>query len=365
MLIWDITNRCNLSCAHCFNSRYLNDGKAPDFNIEEVVEQIAKLKVPAVRLHGGEPLLFPKVVEVVRRLREKGMLVYLTTNATLLTEEMARALLENGLNKLSFSIENATPEINDRMRGEGTFVRAMRGIHNFFNVYRDWPTKIDLSIFVTMTKHNITCKEDIFQIFALAKELGIPELGFVFVVPSGRGIELRDELDSVTRVDIAEWVGEAAQQHPEISLMFPDKKILTDYLRRKYDIKITGTKTTCPAGDKVIYMNHELKFYPCNFVNNYNLAEETEPIFHFDDESCSIQNAEGVMNSPDFVKFRELKEDYLNQAPEMCKKCVYFKQYCFTICPFHFATLPMEDNKRLYVNDCIEVKRRLQRTVIK
>ena len=88
ILIWNLTNLCNLFCEHCYASAApTRDG---EFSIEQAMELIPELKEAGVGfaiLSGGEPLTWPGLFDVSTALREAGIVTYLSTNGLLVNEK--------------------------------------------------------------------------------------------------------------------------------------------------------------------------------------------------------------------------------------------------------------------------------------
>jgi MoaA/NifB/PqqE/SkfB family radical SAM enzyme len=103
-----ITRRCNLSCGYCFEYDKVSP-PVPLAILKERIDHLAKLRSIFVTLTGGESLLHPDAVELVRYVRERGMTPFLNTNGYLLTREIIEGLNEAGLYGLQLSIDNARP----------------------------------------------------------------------------------------------------------------------------------------------------------------------------------------------------------------------------------------------------------------
>ena len=103
-----ITKRCNLGCGYCFEY----DKVSPPVPLETLkarIDHLAELKTVFVTLTGGESLMHPDAVEIVRYVRERGMTPFLNTNAFLLTRATIEALNDAGLYAMQISIDNARP----------------------------------------------------------------------------------------------------------------------------------------------------------------------------------------------------------------------------------------------------------------
>ncbi|MBR3174898.1 MAG: radical SAM protein [Oscillospiraceae bacterium] len=88
---WTITERCNYNCLHCFHAAD-NERHREEFTREEAfrfLEEAQACGVPAIRLTGGEPTLYPYFREIVTEIRNCGMaLKTLITNGAQLDEEL-------------------------------------------------------------------------------------------------------------------------------------------------------------------------------------------------------------------------------------------------------------------------------------
>ncbi|MFN0245662.1 MAG: radical SAM protein [Kofleriaceae bacterium] len=103
-----ITRRCNLSCGYCFEYDKVSQ-PVPLAELKARIDHLAKLKSIFVTLTGGESLLHPDAVELVRYVNDKGMVPFLNTNGYLLTKKIIEDLNDAGLYGLQLSIDNAKP----------------------------------------------------------------------------------------------------------------------------------------------------------------------------------------------------------------------------------------------------------------
>jgi pyrroloquinoline quinone biosynthesis protein E len=117
---FSVTGRCDQACAGCFYSARpgstveARDVPFPLF--EKVVTEAGRISVFQMALGGGEPLLHPRIVEMVRLAREHGIVPNLTTNGNLLSRDLAFALKEAGLGQVQISLNGATDDANRKTR---------------------------------------------------------------------------------------------------------------------------------------------------------------------------------------------------------------------------------------------------------
>lgn len=103
-----VTRRCNLACGYCTEF----DATSPPVPLAALkarIDRLAELGTVFVTLTGGEPLLHPDLIEVIRHVRARGLTPAMNTNGYLLTRERIRALDAAGLYALQLSLDNLTP----------------------------------------------------------------------------------------------------------------------------------------------------------------------------------------------------------------------------------------------------------------
>lgn len=128
-----LTDRCNLRCVYCMPKEGLQwQPRADQLSVDEivrVVETAAQGGVRRVRLTGGEPLVHPHVVEIVRRIASIQNIegVSLTTNAMLL-ERLAHPLADAGLKRVNISLDSLDADKFKRITRGGDLTRVWKGI---------------------------------------------------------------------------------------------------------------------------------------------------------------------------------------------------------------------------------------------
>ncbi len=125
-----VTHRCQARCAHCF-ARVEAPDIGPELSTKEfraVMDQLKAFGALQVFFTGGEPMMREDIFDLVAHAHEIGLLTRLSTNGYLLTRACAIELKRAGLNQCGISIDDADPEVHDRLRGlPGSFERAIDG----------------------------------------------------------------------------------------------------------------------------------------------------------------------------------------------------------------------------------------------
>ena len=201
LVAWEITRRCNLSCAHCRASSQDTDYEG-EFTTEEcfgLIDSIAQVGRPILILTGGEPLMRPDVFDIGRYAVDRGFRVVLGTNGTLIDKKMAAALKEMPASRIGVSIDFPNAEMQDRFRGKsGAFDAALSGIKEA----RD--AGLEVQINSTVTKMNASLLDDLLN---LALDIGAVAFHPFMLVPTGRGKDLADvELSPREHERILNWV---------------------------------------------------------------------------------------------------------------------------------------------------------------
>ncbi|MDP6107067.1 MAG: 12,18-didecarboxysiroheme deacetylase [Candidatus Brocadiia bacterium] len=210
VVVWNCTRRCNLRCIHCY-AKSADRCYAGEMTTDQglaFLEDLAEFGAPVVLFSGGEPLLRPDLLLLVRRAVALGMRAVISTNGTLIDEAAAERLREIGLSYVGVSLDGMR-QINDRFRGsEGAFDNAMAGIDNCMRV------GLKVGLRFTISKHNVS---EVPDIFSLVRDKGLPRICFYHLVYAGRGAALMSaDLDhEATRRVVNLIIDRTARLHAE------------------------------------------------------------------------------------------------------------------------------------------------------
>ena len=186
VVVWNITRSCNLKCVHCY-AQAKDQSFDNELTTEEgknLIDNLSLFKVPVLLLSGGEPTIRKDLPELAAYAIEKGMRAVISTNGTLITQQMARVLKDIGLSYVGISLDGME-KIHDRFRGvKGAFRSALEGIKNC----QDAGIKVGLRF--TINKFNVS---EIENIFNLLEDMDIPRACFYHLVYAGRGSKLVEE----------------------------------------------------------------------------------------------------------------------------------------------------------------------------
>jgi MoaA/NifB/PqqE/SkfB family radical SAM enzyme len=126
----ELTRACNLRCAFCYKSSRTDTQQLSLDEWRRVLANLRTLGTLSVSFTGGEPLLYPEAIEVMREARRLGFMVSLLTNGTLVGAAEADALAALLPTTVEISIHGAQPTPHDSATGVGgSFDAAMKACH--------------------------------------------------------------------------------------------------------------------------------------------------------------------------------------------------------------------------------------------
>ena len=186
VVVWNMTQRCNLKCVHCYAKAIDPRGTDPisTDQAKVMIDDLAQFGAPVLLFSGGEPLVREDLVELANYATGQGMRAVISTNGTLITKKKAKELKEVGLSYVGISLDG-DEAVHDKFRGvKGSYKKALEGVANC------QAEGLKVGLRFTINKRNAT---EIPHLFNLIEELDIPRICFYHLVYSGRGSELINE----------------------------------------------------------------------------------------------------------------------------------------------------------------------------
>ncbi|MGV9823098.1 mycofactocin radical SAM maturase [Nocardia xishanensis] len=199
-LTWELTYACNLACEHCLSSSGRRDPRElSTAECKAVIDELRRMQVFYVNIGGGEPTVRSDFWELLDYSVDHNVGVKFSTNGVRLTPERARRLAATDYVDVQISIDGATAEVNDAVRGPGSFAMAYRAMENLAEAGFE-----NFKISVVMTRHNVG-QLDEFK--AIADRFGA-QLRITRLRPSGRGADVWNDLHPTTdqQLQIYDWL---------------------------------------------------------------------------------------------------------------------------------------------------------------
>lgn len=218
VVVWNMTQRCNLKCVHCY--AHAKDrtfaGELTTTQGKALIDDLAAFGSPVILFSGGEPTMHPDLPELAQYAVDRGMRAVISTNGTLITEELAHTLKEIGLPYVGISLDGLE-KIHDRFRAvKGSFQAALEGIRN------TQKAGIKVGLRFTVNRFNY---QDIPGVFDLLEEMEIPRVCFYHLVYSGRGSKLVN--DDLTHTQTREVVDLIIDRTQDLHERGKPKEVLT------------------------------------------------------------------------------------------------------------------------------------------
>ena len=198
IISWNVTGKCNLRCGHCYlparfayagpeekNAGADKDGELGTPEALRLIERIAAVNPETMLiLSGGEPLLRRDIYELASCARQKGMMVVVGTNGTLVDAAAARMMKGSGVSGISIGLDSATAEIHDAVRAmPGSWDAAV----NAASLCRQQGIQVQVN--TVITSRNLA---QVPELIEFAGSLGAKVFSPFFLVCTGRAEELTD-----------------------------------------------------------------------------------------------------------------------------------------------------------------------------
>jgi MoaA/NifB/PqqE/SkfB family radical SAM enzyme len=241
-----VTDRCNLDCAYC--TEYDNSRPHPSQDdLKKWIRKIRELGTMRIALVGGEPLVHPNIVEIVRYCRELGFATSLTTNGFLLTPKLVTELEDAGLQVMQISVDRMTPSPITK--------KSFKTILPKLDYFRN--SRISLHI------TGVICADTLPESRAVLEtglSRGIPtEVRLVHADPLNRF-----RVDRGPREELERFIDSMIERKRR------GEKIHTSEAILKYQrslLRGERVEWTCMAGYKLFFVSAQGKFWICSMVH--------------------------------------------------------------------------------------------------
>ena len=277
-----VTHRCNYKCPSC----YVDDSVTEEITTEEVkalIDEMANMKVFQLAIGGGEPFLRDDLIDIVRYARQKGVIPNITTNGSLITEDIADEL-SGYIGQIQLSVNGHNKALHESAREKGSFEAVLRSMDILCK------HKVSFGINTLLNKNNVN---EIKYIIAFATQQGAVAINFLRPKPS----KLDDNWYDRSRLSS----GDYQIVHRAIKNIFG-----------KYPVRITvdcalsflmNTESPddlqkhsvygCSGARRFLSIRPDGSVYPCSFIDSYcggNVMDGLRDVWKGFDEFRDIQD---------------------------------------------------------------------------
>lgn len=263
VVAWNLTQRCNLACAHCYISA--GDWHAADDDLSaaecrRITDEILAVNPsPMFVLSGGEPLLRDDLESIAGYASGRGATVVVGTNGTLLTDDRVASLRDAGVQGFALSVDSLDPRYHDRFRhGPGALAQTLEAADRLA------AHGLDLVVQTTVTRGNRT---ELPAIAAWAAERGAVAFNVYFLVATGRGDGMPGLEPAANEAVLAELVELESRYRGR---MMVRSKCMPQFMRliaeRAPDSPLMSYQTRCPCGVHYCRITPEGRVTPCPYT---------------------------------------------------------------------------------------------------
>jgi radical SAM protein with 4Fe4S-binding SPASM domain len=241
----ELTRDCNISCNHCLITK--EKVEMPSDKAKVLLDQLIQERVFKVYFTGGEPLLYPGLIELLEHIKGKPIWSLVMTNGLLVTDEIAENLNRAGLGACDLPLYGITPETHDSVTGiPGSFDTLFQALEILNNH--------NVRTFVSFVVLRPNVKE-LPRFFDWALERGIPLAHVRRFIPRYPGDELLP--------DMGELVPTLVKYAPLRDEY--DEKGLHYEIEEAFDFaELEGDR--CPAGIQLCFITAEGLISPCPYL---------------------------------------------------------------------------------------------------
>lgn len=288
-VLWEITNTCNYHCSYCiFSSETIKyENELTTDEVKRTIKELKENNFTYIKFTGGEPFTRKDMTEILKYATELGFDMDISTNASLITEIIAKELKDINFSMVHVSLDGADKNSHEFVRGKDTFERTLRGIK--YLTQNDIYTRIGTVIY----KQNEDRLEDIIK---LAIELKANEIIFSFMEAVGR-LEGDDTIISKKTIDAVR------NEIDKLDLKY-EKQIQVKYSFTEN--KVCKAEEYCPAVKKFLYINNLGQVSPCTWVVTNN-SEYQSNLTLKNNTFREIINSEPIQNYLKYIEENQIK----------------------------------------------------------
>lgn len=212
-IVIELTNRCNLKCQHCFSGRHGGRDDLPLDVLRHILSEAKHEGFKYMSFTGGDPTVYRHFVEAIRLTYEAGYQFGFNTNGWNFNKIYSKLTpYRDKLTIITFSLDGATEETHDQLRGQGSFRRLMQAVSVCMI------EEIPFSFNMVVTAHN---RHQLEKMARLATRLGSRGLRFGHLMHSQLTTKQGFDLSPRERKLVEAEIWDLARQFPIAIAMGP------------------------------------------------------------------------------------------------------------------------------------------------
>lgn len=264
-VLWDVTWKCNLRCAHCYNADYWVNQKSVNIedNYQRIVDRLKDLQFNHIHLLGGEPLCEASIFDLIEYAVSKDIIMTINTNGTLLSEQTIKRLIDLGVKQVTVSLDGAVAQDNDAIRGKGVFERVVSNLSTAAALIEGQKSQMILQVATVITGQNVA---NIHKMSKLLAGLNVKYLDVLKLYECGNALTNGANL-ILTPKEYIEAIGKMLIEayRNGVYLQIDCKPKVLEYINARYgfNVSLDSDFNKCEAGRKLFYMDQVCDMFPC------------------------------------------------------------------------------------------------------
>ncbi|MEU8610972.1 radical SAM protein [Actinoplanes sp. NPDC048791] len=331
---WDFTKACNLGCGHCSNG---DDRAAAGRDIDlpaaaHMLAEFARLGGSQLHLLGGEPLLRHDFLDICVIAGKFGLRTSVTTNGWLVPKADALEWMVRNLATITISIDGAGAAVNDRIRGRGTFDRAVAAARCYVAGRESSAAPARLNISHVLCAENI---DGIVPMLELADDIGVDSIAVSVLKEYGNALR-----PGAPRPPTAEAYFQAicaaavAADRLRVSVVLYEipMRVQTALRARYGDTVQFGGDAYCDTGEGQLRVASDGAVHPCFAGTKHHDTVRADPVL----VDIRRRPLDDIVSGSYFRDFQQEAHGRLdNTRWDICADCEFLKDHsCYPGCPF-------------------------------
>jgi len=270
LVIWEVTQACDLACVHCRASAQpeRNSNELTTEQGYRLLDQIKSFGNPLMVFTGGDPLKRPDLFELIRYSVKIGLRTNVTPSATpLLTNEAIDRFHAAGVSRMAISVDGHDAASHDDFRGiPGTFDRAMAALAHARDI------GLDTQFQTTVTRRNMA---HLPEIAGIVKEMQSKMWSLFFLIVTGRALE-NDDLAAPEYEDVFKFMYELSKTAPfgiKTTEAMHYRRYVAQQIKAEHGATrpdsardVTWRTAGVSDGKGFVFVSHQGEIYPSGFL---------------------------------------------------------------------------------------------------
>lgn len=263
MVVWNITHSCNLACHHChLGSRPTrSEGELNTQEAKLFLDDLTGLGVSLLSVYGGEPLTREDFLELARYAHQRGLRMIVSTNASLLTRQLAQEIKKSGIGFVGIDLDGLAQQGNngiDVLSGLEKALPALRYLQD---------TSMAHSLRITLDESKI---KELPEIVKAMEQAGVKRLAICHLWEKDDWKKIREQRRQIMEFIVPYTINhnciEIVTEHVYADGIYIYKQLAKgDSQRATNACQLLAMQGGCPAGHRLVNVDAVGNIHPCPY----------------------------------------------------------------------------------------------------